>query len=184
MNELLVYQKWDHCLVYIDDVIIFSKSFQQHLEQLNDSLAVLNKANFTLNSPKCSLFQTTINYLGHTIHNNGITSLMNTIKALVELSYQRPNLSKMSMLGTTSDDDEEHTAEVNVLTRSAARARTTNDDKRITTTTDTHPNPGTNKKSRQLRPRNKTLNCQVSNNLVSAQSSTMKQQSSSNPAPS
>ncbi|CAF1504108.1 unnamed protein product [Didymodactylos carnosus] len=86
------------------------------------------------------------------------------------------------MDGTTFDNDEEHTAEVNVLTRSAARARTTTDDKRITITTDTSPNPGTNKKSRQLRPRNKTFTYQASNNLVPSQSSTMKQQSSSNPA--
>ncbi|CAF1624120.1 unnamed protein product, partial [Didymodactylos carnosus] len=91
---------------------------------------------------------------------------------------------KNKMDGTTFDNDAEHTAEVNVLTRSAARAQTTKDAQRITTPTDTHPNPGTNKKSRQLRPKNKTLTYQVSNNLVSAQSSTIKQQSSSNPAPS
>ncbi|CAF4468330.1 unnamed protein product [Didymodactylos carnosus] len=66
MNELLAYQRWDHCLVYLDDIIIFSKSFQQHVQHLDEILTVLNSANFQLNPSKCSLLHPQMDYLGHT----------------------------------------------------------------------------------------------------------------------
>ncbi|CAF4364857.1 unnamed protein product, partial [Didymodactylos carnosus] len=85
MNELLAYQRWDHCLVYLDDIIIFSKSFQQHVQHLDEILTVLNNANFQLNPSKCSLIHPQMDYLGHTVNSEGITPLMDKVKALIDL---------------------------------------------------------------------------------------------------
>ena len=38
MDSVLAGLKWDFCMIYLDDVIIFSQSFEQHLRQLREVL--------------------------------------------------------------------------------------------------------------------------------------------------
>lgn len=85
MYELLVNTRWDFCLVYIDDVIIFSRTFDQHILHLNEVFSVLYNANLQLNPQKCSLIKNEINYLGHTINQLGIRPLQDNIDAIVKL---------------------------------------------------------------------------------------------------
>ncbi len=85
MYELLVNTRWDFCLVYIDDVIIFSKTFNQHVAHLNEIFSILYKANLQLNPQKCSLVKCEINYLGHTINAQGIRPLQDNIDAIIKL---------------------------------------------------------------------------------------------------
>ena len=54
-------------LVYIDDIVVFSRSFEEHLDHLRQLLSILSKYNFQLNPPKCKLFQQKIDYLSHII---------------------------------------------------------------------------------------------------------------------
>ncbi|CAF0806661.1 unnamed protein product [Didymodactylos carnosus] len=53
MYDLLINTRWDYCLVYIDDVIIFSQTPEQHLNHLEEILSVLQQANLQLNPDKC-----------------------------------------------------------------------------------------------------------------------------------
>ena len=85
MYELLVTNRWDFCLVYIDDVLIFSHTFEQHVSHLNEILSVLATANLQLNPQKCSLVRSEIDYLGHTINGQGIRPLQENIDAIVKL---------------------------------------------------------------------------------------------------
>ncbi|CAF0917660.1 unnamed protein product [Rotaria sordida] len=85
MYELLVNTRWDFCLVYIDDVIIFSRTFDQHVTHLNEVFSVLYNANLQLNPQKCSLIQYEINYLGHTINQQGIRPLQDNVDAIIKL---------------------------------------------------------------------------------------------------
>ncbi|CAF1582642.1 unnamed protein product [Adineta ricciae] len=50
-------------LVYIDDIVMFSRSFEGHVEHIQLVLSILSKYNFQLNPPKCKLFQRKIEYL-------------------------------------------------------------------------------------------------------------------------
>ena len=65
-------------IVYLDDVLIYSENFDQHLQHVNQVLAILNKHRFQLNPPKCEVFRTKINYLGHTISHDGVTTTSRT----------------------------------------------------------------------------------------------------------
>jgi hypothetical protein len=85
MYELLVNTRWDFCLVYIDDVIIFSRTFDQHVAHLNEVFTVLHNANLQLNPQKCSLIKCEINYLGHTINKYGIRPLQDNVDAIIKL---------------------------------------------------------------------------------------------------
>ncbi|CAF1527039.1 unnamed protein product, partial [Didymodactylos carnosus] len=72
MNDTLGHLRWDCCLVYLDDVIVFSPTFEQHLEDVSKVCRVLSNANFKLNVDKCEFFKQQIEYLGHKIHERGI----------------------------------------------------------------------------------------------------------------
>ena len=46
---------WDICLVYLDDIIVHARSFDQHLAHLRCVLERLREANLKLNPKKCAL---------------------------------------------------------------------------------------------------------------------------------
>ncbi|CAF4423188.1 unnamed protein product [Rotaria socialis] len=85
MYNLIANGREQYCLVYLDDIIIFSKNFEDHLKHLDEILNVLNNHRFQLNPIKCSKIKNKIDYLGHSIDEYGITPLHDNIKAIREL---------------------------------------------------------------------------------------------------
>ena len=65
---------WKSCLVYLDDVIVFSKTFEQHQEHLEQVFQALADANLKIKPSKCRFFQEQVVYLGHTLTRSGITT--------------------------------------------------------------------------------------------------------------
>ncbi len=59
--------KWKHCLVYLDDVIVFSQSREVHLDHLDEVLGLLGRAEVSLKLAKCDFLQESVDYLGHVI---------------------------------------------------------------------------------------------------------------------
>lgn len=59
--------KWRFALVYLDDVIIYSKTVEDHFRHVREVLSMLSVAGITLKLRKCNFFDTEIAYLGHTI---------------------------------------------------------------------------------------------------------------------
>jgi hypothetical protein len=58
---------WKSCLVYLDDIIIYSQTMEDHLNHLHDVLTLLGQAGLSLNLAKCHFLQETLDYLGHVI---------------------------------------------------------------------------------------------------------------------
>ena len=71
-------------MAYLDDVIIYSQTFEQHLIHLDDILNRLNDANFRLNVEKCHMAKTSIDYLGHHIEHSNIRPNADNIRTLSE----------------------------------------------------------------------------------------------------
>ena len=63
---------WQHALVYIDDICLFSTTFEHHLVLLHDVLTKLRAANLKLKPSKCQLFQGSVVFLGHEVSANGV----------------------------------------------------------------------------------------------------------------
>ena len=59
-------------LIYIDDIIIFSKSIDEHLTRLEEGFRRLREADVKLNPKKCSFVKQRIEYLGHVVTPEGI----------------------------------------------------------------------------------------------------------------
>ena len=59
--------RWKSCLVYLDDIIIFSRTIEDHFKHLGEVLHLLSRAGLSLKLKKCHFFKETVNYLGHVI---------------------------------------------------------------------------------------------------------------------
>ena len=62
------------CIVYIDDIIVFSKTFEEHQERLKGVFERLESFGLKIKSSKCSFFQSSVRYLGHVISGDGIST--------------------------------------------------------------------------------------------------------------
>ena len=60
------------CLVYLDDIIVFSSTFEEHLERLESVLTRLQQHGLKLKPSKCHLFRSSVKYLGHVISAAGV----------------------------------------------------------------------------------------------------------------
>ena len=60
------------CLIYPDDIIIFSSGFDEHLEKLEAVFKRLHEHNLKLKGSKCEFFKGQVSYLGHIVSEEGI----------------------------------------------------------------------------------------------------------------
>ena len=73
MDLILAGLQWSACLVYLDDIIIMGKSFEEHLVNLGAVLERLQTAGLKLKPDKCAFLQKRVLYLGHIVSDQGIT---------------------------------------------------------------------------------------------------------------
>jgi len=99
MDMILVVVKWQICLVYLDDVIVLSRSPEKHLQHLDEVLQRLGKAGATLKMAKCHFFQEEVGYLGHVIKPGRVHVLEKNLRALRGLRYPEIQTQIKSFLG-------------------------------------------------------------------------------------
>ena len=80
MNKVLNGLKF--AMMYLDDIIIFSKNESQHLEHLETVFSHLREAGLKMKRSKCDFFKSEIHYLGHLISPEGISPLPNKLDCI------------------------------------------------------------------------------------------------------
>ena len=74
----------DICLVYLDDVVIFSKSPAEHIRHLQMVLERLSHAGLKLKPEKCQFLQKSVRFLGHIVSSEGIGTDPEKTRAVAE----------------------------------------------------------------------------------------------------
>ena len=74
MEKILAREQWTEVLLYIDDIISFSKNFSQGIEHLRVVFQKLKGAGLTLKAKKCVLFQKPVAFLGHIESKDGVAT--------------------------------------------------------------------------------------------------------------
>ena len=69
MDFVLFGLSYTTCLVYLDDIITFGKSFEEQLARLREvfSQITCSSENLNLKPSKCSLFRRSVSFLGHIV---------------------------------------------------------------------------------------------------------------------
>lgn len=94
--------KWINCLIYLDDIIVFSSSFEDHLKDLNEVFERLRKFNLVLKPSKCFFCQPDFIYLGHRITEHGVSPDPKKLKAVSEMRIPTNKSQLKSFLGLCS----------------------------------------------------------------------------------
>ena len=86
MEDCLGDLNMNWCIVYLDDVIVFSKTPDEHLERLEAVFQKLSAAGLKLKPSKCTFFKTEITYLGHLITSEGVATDPKKIEAVIQMA--------------------------------------------------------------------------------------------------
>ena len=84
MELVLKGLQWKTLLIYLDDVIIFSRTFEEHISRLDEVFYRLSKAGLKLKPSKCNLFQSEVLYLGHIITSDGVKANPEKLAAVAD----------------------------------------------------------------------------------------------------
>jgi len=66
-------------IIYIDDILVFSKSIDQHFKYLQTFLYIIDINSLAVSASKLVLFQTKIRFLGHDIYRGTIKPIMRSL---------------------------------------------------------------------------------------------------------
>ncbi|KAG7674304.1 hypothetical protein KSW81_006109 [Nannochloris sp. 'desiccata'] len=84
MMEIFKDYLYDFVLVYLDDILIFSKDEEEHEKHVRLVLDRLKEHNLIAKLSKCSFFQAEVEYLGFVVSGNGVKMAEDKVRAVLE----------------------------------------------------------------------------------------------------
>ena len=87
------------CEGYIDDIIVFSDTWEQHLQRVKAFLTSLRQAQLTVNLAKCEFGQACVTYLGHVVGRGEIRPIHAKVDAIVNFPVPTNKSQLMRFLG-------------------------------------------------------------------------------------
>ncbi|MCG8113688.1 MAG: RNase H-like domain-containing protein, partial [Candidatus Thiodiazotropha taylori] len=89
------------CLIFLDDILIFSSTFEEHLSRLEAVFSRLHQHGLKLKPSKCEFFKSSVKYLGHVVSENGVETDPEKIEALASWPIPTNIKTLRSFLGFT-----------------------------------------------------------------------------------
>lgn len=90
MEEMLDTLRDECCIPYLDDVLCFSKSFDEHVQVLQKVLQALQRHGVKLKPEKCELFRKEVRYVGRLVSADGVKVDPKDTEAVQALKHKRP----------------------------------------------------------------------------------------------
>ena len=87
------------CIVYLDDIIIFSQDAASHIERLEAVFRKLAKAGLKLKPSKCEFFKKRIKYLGHIVSEEGVSTDPKKVEAVLNWPVPKTVYDVRAFLG-------------------------------------------------------------------------------------
>ena len=75
-----------YCLIYLDDVIVYSKTPEEHLQRMRVIFDCLHEHGLKLKPTKCDLFRTELIYLAHHVSKDGVKPSKKNVASIVVCS--------------------------------------------------------------------------------------------------
>lgn len=89
MQGVLAPFLWIFALVYIDDIVIFSKTFEEHISHVDQVLGAIAKARITLSPEKCHFAYESLLLLGQKVSRLGLSTHQEKVDAILQLEEPR-----------------------------------------------------------------------------------------------
>jgi hypothetical protein len=86
-------------IIYLDDILVYSKKLNEHRAHLQKVLDALRKHQLYAKASKCALFQTQVDFLGHVVSGNGIEPDPKKIEAVTSWPKPKTVTELRSFLG-------------------------------------------------------------------------------------
>jgi hypothetical protein len=99
MQEILSPFLWIFTVVYIDDIVVYLRSFDDHLKHVDMVLKAIAKSGLTLSPPKCHLEYRSIVVLGNIVYRLGLLTHNAKLKAIWELKTPKDHKKLETFLG-------------------------------------------------------------------------------------
>ena len=89
METVLRRMQWERAVLYLDDIIVFSDIVEEHLKRLEEILQRLRAANMMLKPSKCHFFKRQVEFLGHIVSQDGVSTDPHKVEAVKEWPIPR-----------------------------------------------------------------------------------------------
>ena len=89
----------DRILAYMDDIVIFSRTFAEHMIELDAIFDKLLEANITLKASKCVIASHAVDFLGYRLSKDGIKPQERLVSAILEFKQPETRKAVKSFLG-------------------------------------------------------------------------------------
>ena len=99
MDRILTGLHWETCLFYLDDIIVFSSTWEEHLARLRQVFERLRHTNLKLGADKCTFAAKEVNYLGHRVTEEGLLPDSSLLAAIREIPPPKMPTKVRSFLG-------------------------------------------------------------------------------------
>ncbi|UYV64788.1 K02A2.6-like [Cordylochernes scorpioides] len=102
MDTVLKELKWNICLCYLDDIVVYGPSFEEHIKRLEVVLECLQQAGLNVNNEKCIFGSRQLKILGHVVNENGIHPDPEKVEAILKFPSPKSIPDVRSFLGLCS----------------------------------------------------------------------------------
>lgn len=99
MDNILLGIQNERCLVYMDDIIIYSPTIHDHMSRLTEVFQRLRKANLKIQPDKCEFLRKEVAYLGHLITKDGVKPNPTKVDAILNFPQPKDQKDIKSFLG-------------------------------------------------------------------------------------
>ena len=99
MNDVLRPFIDDFVIVYLDDILLFSKTWEDHVKHVKQTLDVLKRENIYVKLSKCEFGRTSLNYLGYIVGGGELKIDPSKVEVIVNQPKPKSSIEVRSFLG-------------------------------------------------------------------------------------